>query len=272
MRTLGLLVLASALVSTAAGANNAFEDLSAPSGSALPTGPSGWTAPDAAVLWNNGPLITTVGNCPAGTNESQIRPGGTTFGYAVSSPTFRLADDFTVPVGQSWELQIITVFAYLTGASSGGASPITAVNYQLWNGVPGAAGAQVICGNTTTNQLALSVFSGIYRTTSSAPCPGATTRAIWSNILTLPSACVPCLPAGTYWLDYQVVGGTFNPPVTPRSATANARQSNAGVWAPVTDALGDLQTEDFPFIIEGVQCGATPVESSTWGNIKGQYR
>jgi len=278
MRTLGMLVLASALLSTGASANS-FEDLSAPSGS-MPTnhGPI-WQAPDAAVLWNNGPLITCPGCCPGGTNESQIRAGGSVFGYTGSNPTFRLADNFTVPSGQSWEIQAITFFGYQTGAGS--ANPtITQTNYNIWNGRPGDAGAVVVCGSSTVNQLALSVFSGIYRTTSSAPCPGATTRAIWSEVCTLASNCAPCLTQGTYWVDFSHQGsasfsGPFVPPVTPRlggpDATPDARQSNAGVWGDVVDTL-DLQIEDIPFVIEGVQCGATPVDGSTWGHIKGQYR
>lgn len=277
MRTLGLLVLASALVSTAAGATS-FEDVSVPSGT-IPTGNGPiWSVPDAVVLYNNGPLITTVGNCPGGTNESQIRAGGSTFGFTGSAPTFRLADNFTVPAGQLWEIQAITFFGYQTGAGSVNPS-IIGTNYQIWLGRPGDAGSVVVCGNPTTNQLALSVFSGIYRTTSSAPCPGATTRAIWAEVCTLPSNCVPCLPEGEYWVDFQLqgsaaFGGPFIPPVTPRlggpDPTPDSRQSNAGVWANVIDAL-DGAPEDFPFVIEGVQCGATPVEQSTWGQIKGQY-
>jgi hypothetical protein len=275
MRTLGLLILASALVSTATGATVFYEDLSAPSES-LPTGEPGWTAPDAAVLWNNGPLITCAGCCPAATHESQIRPGGTTFGYGGGqAANLRLADNFTVPAAEQWEIQSLTIFPYLTGANSAGASPVTGVNYQIWNGEPGAAGSVVVCGNTTTNVMALSTFSGIYRTTAAAPCPGTTNRPLWATISTLPQGCPPCLPAGTYWIDFQFVGGTFYPPVTPRlggpDATPDSRQSQAGVWVAIADA-GDLQTEDLPFILEGVVCNATPVENSTWGGIKGQYR
>jgi hypothetical protein len=280
MRTLGMLVVASALLSTAAGAENAFEDTSAPSGSMPTEHGTIWSAPDAAVLWNNGPLITHVGTCPGGTNESQIRPGGNVFGYA-ASPTVlgtRLADNFTVGVAQLWEIQAITFFGYQTGG--GATNPtITQTNYQIWNGRPGDAGAVVICGSPTANQLAISLFSGIYRTTATAPCPGATTRAIWSEVCTLASNCAPCLPQGTYWVDFQHTGtlasGPFVPPVTPRlggpDATPDARQLASGVWADVVDNVDGLP-EEIPFVIEGVLCGATPVEGSTWGKIKGQYR
>lgn len=280
MRTLGMLVLASALLSTAASAENAFEDTSAPSGSMPTEHGTIWSAPDAAVLYNNGPLITNPGTCPGGTNESQIRPGGNVFGYAASTTVLnsRLADNFTVPGGQSWEIQAVTFFGYQTGGGS--ANPtINQTNYQIWSGRPGDAGAVVLCGSMTVNQLALSVFSGIYRTTSTAPCPAATTRAIWSEVCTLPSNCAPCLTQGTYWVDFQLAGslasGPFVPPVTPRlggpDATPDARQNTSGAWADVVDNL-DFLPEEIPFVIEGVQCGATPVDGSTWGHIKGQYR
>lgn len=277
MRTLGLLLLASALVSTAAGANTAFEDVSAPSGSIPPENGPIWGAPDNAVLYNNGPLITAMGTCPGtppNNNESQIRTGGTIFGFGHQvSANNRVADDFTVPAGQQWEIGAITFFAYQTGAGTG-APTMNQVTLQLWLGRPGDPGSQLICGAPANNVLALSVFSGIYRTTAAAPCPGATTRPIFSNICTLPTGCLPCLPEGTYWLDWNTGGnaalaGPWAPPVTPTAAGANARQSLAGVWG---DLLDGTVVEALPFIIEGVQCGATAVEGSTWGAIKGQYR
>jgi len=276
MRTLGMLFLASALVSTAAGANTAFEDLSAPSGSIPPENGPIWSAPDAAVLYNNGPLITHIGTCPGtppNNNESQIRPGGTIFGFGHQViNNNRMADDFTVPAGQVWEIGAITFFAYQTGAGTG-APTMNQVTLQIWQGRPGDAGSVVICGTTTNNVLALSTFSGIYRTVNTTPCPGATTRPIFANICTLPVGCVPCLPAGTYWLDWNTNGtlasGPWCPPVTPTPAGANGRQSLNGTWG---DALDGTVVEALPFIIEGAQCGATPVEGSTWGHIKSHYR
>jgi len=278
MRTLGMLILASALLSTAAAANNAFEDISAPSGSIPPENGPIWSAPDAAVLHNNGPLITNIGTCPGtppNNNESQIRAGGTVFGFGHAVSTgFRVADNFTVPAGQQWEIQAITFFGYQTGAGTG-APTMNQVSLRLWLGRPGDASSVVICGSTTNNVLALSAFSGIYRTVNTAPCPGATTRPIFSNVCTLPTGCLPCLPEGTYWLDWNTGGtlasGPWAPPVTPTPAGANALQfsGTALTWGPLLD--GTIN-EDLPFIIEGVQCGATPIEGSTWGNIKGQYR
>jgi hypothetical protein len=275
-----MLILASALLSTAAAANNAFEDISAPSGSIPPENGPIWSAPDAAVLHNNGPLITNIGTCPGtppNNNESQIGAGSSTFGFGHQiSAGNRVADNFTVPAGQTWEIQAITFFAYQTGAGIGTPS-MNQVSLQLWLGRPGDAGSIVLCGTTTNNVLALSIFSGIYRTTSSAPCPGATTRPIFSNVCTLPTGCLPCLPEGSYWLDWSTGGnaalaGPWAPPVTPNAANANARQSLAGVWGDLLDNAGAGPIQELPFIIEGVQCGATPVENSTWGNIKGQYR
>jgi hypothetical protein len=64
--------------------------------------------------------------------------------------------------------------------------------------------------------------------------------------------------------------GPWVTPVTPTPAGANGRQFiPASGWV---DALDGTVVEAVPFIIEGVLCGATPVENSTWGNVKGLYR
>ncbi|MEI2690136.1 MAG: hypothetical protein V9H69_10695 [Anaerolineae bacterium] len=85
------------------------------------------------------------------------------FGHAVSSG-FRVADDFTVPAG-GWNVASITFFAYQTGSTT--ASTINAVNVRIWDGPPNAGGT-VIWGDTTTNRLASSAWSNIYRVLDSA--------------------------------------------------------------------------------------------------------
>ena len=117
-----------------------------------------------AVLYDNGPLIThpTGGAGGAAASALQTAAGLTVFGFANSiSGGFRIADDFTVPAG-GWGLQTVRLFNYQTG--SGNTSTINNINLQIWNGVPNAAGSVVVFGDATTNRLASSTWSNIYRT------------------------------------------------------------------------------------------------------------
>jgi len=231
-----------------------------------------WTPPgDAVVLYDNGGLITHPNSCPApNPNASWLQTNlGLTiygFGHQVSAGN-RIADDFTIPAGGCWDIQVLTFFAYQTGATT---PTINAVNFRIWNGPPNAGGT-VIFGDTSTNRLVNSMMSGIRRTIDTNPCDG--TRLIMADI------CVPgaslILNAGTYWLDWQTGGtltsGPWVPPVSLLNQT-NKPGSNAlqftTAWAP---ALDGTIPQDVPFIIEGVDCGATAVEPATWGAIKSLY-
>jgi hypothetical protein len=169
-----------------------------------------------------------------------------------------------VPAGQTWTVDQVAVFAYQT-SFAGTTSPITAGTLQIWNGRPGDAGAAVIFGDTTTNRLATSTDSLLWRIFNSAvPAPGtapATNRRIWDNRLTVAPAQV--LAAGTYWVDWQTQIGTttahFAPTVTIPGIRGrmgdNARQFTGAAWTDVID-LGNPSTapdfpQDFPFKLVG---------------------
>src|SRR5690606_24656487 len=82
--------------------------------------------PTAPVLWNNGPLATGASSmsgtfAPAGTQWSEVPAEGTcTLNVAGFGGTgsFRLADDFVIPAGESWDINSITVYGYATGGST----------------------------------------------------------------------------------------------------------------------------------------------------------
>jgi hypothetical protein len=152
----------------------------------------------------------------------------------------------------------ITVYAYQTGSPT--TSTMTSANLRIWNGVPGAVGSSVVWGDTTTNVLASSTWSGIYRGTQTVAA--ATNRPIMANVLNVNSFLAP----GTYWLDWQVGGslasGPFAPPITinGQTVTGNALQFDGAVWNPVVD--GNTTTaQGFPFIVQGVD--EPPVAVST---------
>lgn len=193
-----------------------------------------------------------VQNDTGNTTESN-----TTAGFAVTQGTSRLADDFVVPVGATYTLRAIEFHAYQTNAPTT-TTPFTAYSLQIWNGRPGDTGATVIFGDTTTNRLATSVNSNMYRIfNSSVPPPGSvtgTTRTIWRNRLTIDPPLT--LNPGTYWLDWaSTVNNTaphFQPAVTLPGARGapgwNARQFTVSTssWADVFDPGNPATAPDVP--------------------------
>ena len=202
-----------------------------------------------SVLFNNGPLITNTGTGSGGLDESILQNttlGMTTLGLGHTGD-FRVADEFTV-TGTGWNLETITFYAYQTGAT---ASTITAVNFQIWDGVPGAPGSSVVFGDDTTNRMVSTVNSNILRVTEDTS-GSATNRQIAASTVDAGVSLAP----GTYWIDWQSEGseasGPWAPPVTipGQTTTGNAMQANAGTWGDIVDgatatALG------LPFVING---------------------
>ncbi|MBL9031770.1 MAG: hypothetical protein JNM80_08690 [Phycisphaerae bacterium] len=240
---------------------------------------------NAQVIYDNGPLSTgplTMGNgtvggpgvaAPAGTTWSEVQDdGGTTCSNTVAgfscgivgTSLFRMADDFTIPPGQTWTINSICIYAYQTGSVT--STPVfTAANIQIWNGRPGDPGSSVIFGDTTTNRLASQMFAGMWRVfNTTTPPPGTapgTTRGIRKLDLTLGVTLGP----GTYWIDWQTsINGTaahFAPTTTIVDqrgvAGANARQFQTTAWFDALDAgnpagcgAGNVQQE-VPFQLKG---------------------
>lgn len=227
----------------------------------------------AVTLFNNGPLATGATTAsgvaaPAGQQWSEVsartsEPGisNTVAGFSMNS-AFRIADDFTVAAG-GWTVNSIRVFGYVTG-SAAGTNPFTAAGarLQIWNGRPGDVGSSVIFGDTTTNRLTTSGNTDmlrIFNTTTPPPgtAPG-TTRLIRFLDLNVGGL---NLAAGTYWIDWGVLGTAgFAPSITiPGQGNRpgdNGRQFNGTTWTDMVDAgnpaAGADLIQDLPFIIDGV--------------------
>src|SRR2546423_11371921 len=75
-----------------------------------------------------------------------------------------LADFFSVPAG-GWAINTMTFYAYQTGSTT--MSTFTDVRVQIWNGPPNGGGT-VIFGDLTTNRLASTSFTNIYRVPDTA--------------------------------------------------------------------------------------------------------
>jgi|GEM_PF-956859 len=245
-----------------------------------------------AVIYDNGPFQTGPTSksgvaAPAGSQWSELQNNA---GDLTSSNTNagvgcqtagttenRCADDFIVPVGETWTINQVIVHAYQTGFA-GATSPFIGATLQIWNGPPGVAGSTVIFGDTTTNRLATSTDTSTFRLFNSAvPPPGAptgTTRRIWQNNINVAPGLV--LTAGDYWIDFSQnagAGGNFTPNMTivntRGTPLANARQRTGvapGVWAEIFDtgnpatAIDVLQ--EFPFKLDGLRSGIRAVPES----------
>ena len=206
------------------------------------------------VLYDNGPVFDSTGTGFGGADESVLQNVtlmeqdlGTAHGPSPFDQ--RVADDFTVTDPGGWQIGVVVLYAYQTNTST--TSTLTSVNLRIWDGPPGDPGSSVVFGDTTTNRLISSSFSGVYRVSESTPL--ANNRAIMANRVAVNTALGP----GTYWLDWQTDGslpndGPWVPPVvvTGVGVTGNARSySNTGTWGPLLDT-GSSNAKGLPFILE----------------------
>lgn len=233
-----------------------------------------WSAP-RDVLFDNGPVLNSPGSGVGGADESILQSVTlemNTLGFGHQHTLgYLMADDFTVPAGETWTIDSITFFAYQT--NSGNTSTITGVYFEIWDGA-GPQTGNLIAGDTTTNTLVNSAWTNIYRVTETTTGTSVA-RPIMANV-GAPAAPI-VLTAGTYWLDWNTDGslssGPWAPPrvVYDQCETGNGWQYTTS-WAPALDGGVLACPQGFPFIIQGTSGGGTPVEESTWGAIKNSYR
>lgn len=219
-----------------------------------------WTrGGDGTVLFDNGPLVNSPGTGAGGADESvlQVNLGMTTLGAGHQlAGDNRIADDFTIPPGESWAIDEIVFFAYQTGSTT--TSTIDDIRVRIWDGVPQAPGSTIVFGDLTTNVLFNTAFSNVYRVTDTTP--GETNRPIMAS----QAAINTVLPAGTYYVDWMTGGtlasGPWAPPITinGQTTTGNGLQSIAGAdYLPVVDG-GSSTEQGFPFVIVGTLQGGNP--------------
>ena len=250
MRVFKVLSIVLLVAAMPVAADNASEPASAGS-SYVPASPGAplWSGP-RAVLYDNGSFVTHPGGGAGGADESQLQTalgmGTYGFGHQLSAGN-RIADQFTIPAGETWDITNITFFAYQTGAST--TSTITGVNVQITDAMP--PGGSVVFGDQSTNIMSSTAWANTYRTLDTAS--GDTARAIMASVTDV----VVSLGAGTYWIDWQADGslasGPWAPPVTilGQTTTGDGLQYT-GAWAPVLDVGG----QGFPFIVEGTIQGS----------------
>lgn len=212
----------------------------------------------AQVLYDNGPFYNSTGTGSGGANESVLYTttfGMGTIGFGHQQTAFnRVADDFTI-TDCAWRIDSVVFFGYQTGSTT--TSTFTGVNFRLWDSIPDAPGSNVVFGDTTTNRLIRSAWSGAYRVTETTS--GNSTRPIMRNVCTMNSTIVP---AGTYWLDWSSAGslgsGPWAPARTPVmvAITGNGRQRIGSIWNNLVDGGTNTPAQGLPFIIYGTALNA----------------
>jgi len=170
------------------------------------------------------------------------KPGGYYLGWQMGrAQDTWIADDFTVPAGKTWLFDTVIVYGYQRGSGTG--STFLNCNLQIYKGTPGLGGT-VVWGDTSTNVLVSTGFTGIYRVDTVAASGGLlnNTRPIMYLKLYLSPA--PSLSAGTYWLCWSSAGSLSTAPDCPDKVLPgrinptgqNARQLYGGKWYYVGDS------------------------------------
>jgi hypothetical protein len=221
-------------------------------------------AASAVTLWDNGPLptgtVATDGTvAPDGTAWSESRGG--TIGWTASPRStgakFRIVDNFTVPAGETWSIDDVHVFSYVSDSPTS-PSRIVGGTVQIWSGDPSQPGSTLVYGDDSTNRFISSAFSNVYRAELNFI---QIERPIMDTAL---STAGLTLSAGTYWLDwdtrFNLSNRTFAIPVNVPGL--NAKPGSDGLqssydpatglvtYTPLMDSGVSLQ-QDVPFILNG---------------------
>ena len=131
----------------------------------------------AQQIYTNGPIATgTVSTnstaAPVGYSWSELQTPNSSLGLSgyynnALTTNFALADDFVVPVGETWNISSLNVFGYQT-SYAGTTIPIDAIRVRIWNGDPSLGTSSIVFGDMTTNVLnaAGSGEEFVYRTST----------------------------------------------------------------------------------------------------------
>lgn len=174
------------------------------------------TATMAQQIYSNGPFITNPGaHVPSG--DVSLAQDVTYSGYSMlgmnAGPTFRLTDDFFVPVNHIWTVNSVTLYAYQTGSDG---ADFTDARVNIWVGFPNNTLSILKFDGSVANQL-VSTTPVAYRSAQSFASPYTNSdRRIVALTLAIPDL---ELTPGQYWLDWQLKGpatdvNVYTPPVS----------------------------------------------------------
>lgn len=200
-------------------------------------------------LFSNGPIIT---NPTGGTGTIAGQPISNADGFTIPGQTFlfsttgvnasrslnvAVAENFTVPAGQWWDLNSITLYAFQTSQTT---PTVTSVFINLWTDTPFSAGSPGAPATLPTPVLAqplqLAAGLGTFVAHRQSPSGTSTVRPVFAYTVSLDQ--LPQqgrLGPGTYWIEWSFIGASspsanvFTPLVSPRTSASdlNARLFNA---------------------------------------------
>jgi hypothetical protein len=202
--------------------------------------------------WDNGGMVTHPGAGAGGADVSMastiggVSTAGSNVQQSLGGPHFRIADDFEVT--QTCTLGYVVTNGYQTGA----AVP-TWTNAQL-NVRAGSVTGTIVASATSTDWE----WSGVYRVFNGLANLGNTQRPVHEIFFEFDNV---VLEPGTYWIDWQVVGGASGwapyvmlPDPSPggintETVFENGQQmfNAAGEWQPTLQAPG----AEVPFRVGG---------------------
>ncbi len=253
-------------VAVAAFAGNAQETIGDYTGvvSGPGGGVGGWDYP-LAVLFDNGPFVTGAGAGSSGADISEMGTDEQVYGFGIQHANgTMIADQFTIPTGDTWSIDKITTFGYQTG--SGTTSTITGVYLTIWDDPPDTG--TLVYGDQAANVMTSTTWTNCYRVSNGDA--SNTDRPIMANICDLTPF---SLGEGEYWLVVQLDGsassGPWSNPVTisGQPSTGDAIQKTSSGWAPLSMSTTN-QGVGLPFIIEGT---STALSRTSWGGIKTSF-
>ena len=198
-------------------------------------------------LYSNGPLITHIGSGPGGADYSLLEYPNTTLGFGHAISTGYMIADNVVINATSWTIDSIAFFSYQTGSTT--SSTITGYHVMILDGAPGDTSTNVVWGDTITNVISTTEWTGIYRgsDTTNSDRPVMISYCNTNGLI---------LGGGEYWIVWRCAGsltsGPWIPPITISGtpATGNAMQYDGSLWNDVIDGGGP---QGFPFNIYGTE-------------------
>jgi len=238
--------------------------LAYPAGAQTPSSPGavpGGSGGQRAVLVPYGPYVTQTGVGAGGADISEIESGFSTFGFVMDASggsswnKWRVADEVTIPAGESWDLDSVSLLAYQAGGPTMGS--FTSVELDVWDHDPLTGGSPLL--SVPVNMLSSQTWTGVFRVDPAFPTDNS--RSIIELRADLGQFNPPPLGSGTWWFSVTATGSsTAGPPEAtvqvPWDATNNGRQFDpfgAG-WIAAVDG-GTGKEHGFVFQVEGVLHG-----------------
>ncbi len=172
----------------------------------------------AALLYDNGPLVNSPGTHPDGSDESIIRSALLGFGIYgfgaqhTASGRYAVADNFTIAADTDWSVSSFDLYVYQTGAADN--ASITAAYLRIWDGNPATGIRTVVWGDNTTNVLTSAAFTDIFIVQDN-PGTAYDGRRIQHVVVNTDNL---TLGPGTYWAEWSYDGsvsytGPWQPPI-----------------------------------------------------------